>query len=67
MIKTVAMPVAWGGSRDDETFLDVLCDIQKLAPSAKFRILEGYPNHSGGWPIIEITADESELALLEEL
>ncbi len=40
-MKTVKT-IAWGGSDDNETFLDVLNLIQENAPSARFRIIEAF-------------------------
>lgn len=50
----IVQSIAWGGSDENETFLDVLAKIQELAPSAKFRIIDPSPAHSGGWPLVEI-------------
>jgi hypothetical protein len=58
-MKTVKT-IAWGGSDDNETFLDVLNLIQENAPSARFRIIEAYPNHTGGWPLVEIEFNEAD-------
>lgn len=57
----ITMPIAWGGSSDSETLLDVLAEIQENVPSAAFRLVEAYPNHSGGWPIFEISFSDADL------
>lgn len=58
--KTMVESIAWAGSDPDETLLDVLAIITNLAPSAKFRLIEAYPSHTGGWPVFEIEYDEAD-------
>jgi len=65
-IKTTVSLIAWGGEDENETLLDVLAKIQKIAPSVKFSLIEAYPNHSGGWPIFEISYSDADSAELEE-
>ena len=62
----IATTIAWGGSDEDETFLDVLNTIQKNAPTARFQIVDAYPNHTGGWPLVEIEFDEVDLGWISE-
>ena len=64
--KTTVSLITWGGADDDQTLLDVLAEIQVLAPSTNFRLIEAYPNHSGGWPIFEITYGLEDATALEE-
>lgn len=63
----VVESIAWGGDSDDETFADVLAQIQNVAPSARFRIITARPKHSGGWPIVEIELDAAEMPGLSEM
>lgn len=63
----ITQSIAWGGSDADETLLDVLAIVQNAAPSAKFRIVEAYPQHSGGWPLMEIEFDESDYGAMNGL
>jgi hypothetical protein len=57
-------PVAWGGSDDEETLLDVLTAISKAAPSARYTRV---PSSSGGWPIFRFECDHSDLAKIADL
>lgn len=66
-IMKISMPIAWGGSDENETIIDVLDEIQKNVPSASFRIVEAHPAHSGGWPIIEIEFRDEDLGSLCDL
>ena len=46
----ITKAITWGGSLVDETVLDVLVDIQSIAPSATFRIIEASSSKAGGCP-----------------
>jgi hypothetical protein len=61
---TIRESIAWAGSIENETLLDVLAKITEAVPSVKFSIFEAKPKHSGGWPIFDIEFDEDEIELM---
>lgn len=63
---SIVTPISWGGADDSETLLDVLAEIQKLAPSARFTLIEAYPSHTGGWPLFGIEFSESDYAAMDD-
>jgi hypothetical protein len=63
---TVIKTISWGGSDDSETLLDVLAEIQIMAPSAKFTIIEAYPSSTGGWPLFGIEFNESDYDFMDD-
>lgn len=58
--------IAWGGSIDGETLLDVLIKIKSIVPSVTFSPVTDYPTTSGGWPIFEIEFDFEEAELMAQ-
>jgi hypothetical protein len=58
-----AGPVAWGGSDDDETLLDVLTAISEAAPSVRYTRI---PYSTGGWPVFQFECDNSDLEKLAD-
>jgi hypothetical protein len=61
---TIRESIAWAGSIENETLLDVLAKMNEAVPSVKFSIFEAKPMHSGGWPIFDIEFDEDEIELM---
>ena len=56
--------LAWGGADENETLQDVLDRVAGAAKSVKVIPLIGVTN--GGWPVYEITVDESEVQNLAD-
>jgi len=51
--------IAWGGSRDDETLVDVLSALRDAAPSIMWaRIVDV---SSGGWPVYQFICDSEDI------
>jgi hypothetical protein len=62
----ITKAITWGGSLVDETVLDVLVDIQSIAPSATFRIIEASSSKAGGWPLVEIEVNSEEESAIDK-
>ena len=55
--------IGWGGSDDNETLLDVLTRISKVAPSARYAVV---PEYSASWPVFLVEVDAMELAFIAD-
>lgn len=64
MLKAIT-PIAWGGSIQGETLKDVMDRAKRVAPSVAFARYGDVT--SGGWPVYEVTVDESEYEALREM
>ena len=63
---TFKTSVAWGGADDNETFADVLASIRTAIPSSTLAVINARPQHSGNWPLVEITFALEDLAAAED-
>lgn len=64
-MKSIKIPLAWGGDSADDTLADVMNKIREAAPSARFSRYGSVT--SGGWPVFEITVDDNDAGVLDDL
>lgn len=60
---TFTTAIAWGGSNDNETLLDVLTRISAVAPSARYARVDAF---EGGWPVFRFEVDPMELFFIAD-